>query len=203
MISSAIVQAFAFVLLAAAPIKVHLYSASGFNALTPERVDEMFAMVADYWRAQKGIDLVVTKRRYIKNKFKQYHCISELCRFKLLQAWRKWAAKRNNNRKILKLIVLPPIVDGGSWYLAGYAASHCSLLVGDSVAYAAAQEYNAQGVPRFWHSAVGLAHEIGHLLGAAHSTGLMDTGVLWNTTEGVWPELDFKAAKSIKQCTGQ
>lgn len=203
MLSGAIFQAAFFIVSLALPIKVHLYSASGFNALAPERVDQMFAMAADYWRIQKGVDLVVTKRRYVKNKFKQFHCISESCRLKLLHAWRKWAAKRNNNRKILKIFVLPPIVDQGAYYVAGFAAGHCTYTLGDSVLYTTAQEYNAQGVPRFWHSAISLTHEIGHLLGASHTTGLMDTGVLWNTTEGVWPELDYKAAKSIKQCIGQ
>lgn len=75
--------------------------------------------------------------------------------------------------------------DGNYPYLMGYTFRACTKApYTDS--YSTAYFENIDGYPRYWESVTGAAHEIGHQLGAKHSSsGLMRYLVLAYAHEGI------------------
>lgn len=111
-----------------------------------------------------------------------------------------WAIKRRlHSRGRFSLFILPPLRVNGLGYVAG-VAYRCDLYT--RVLNVNAVERNAYGADRKQHSAIAIAHELGHSLGARHddaSSQIMHPNALSWATE---PYLGFaaKARKQIRAC---
>lgn len=190
----------------ATPIKVHLYSTTGPFALTQQRADELFGAASGAIRDELGVDLIVTKRRVMKDRFKTTHCLSETCRLARLNKWQNYFQKRNKKKSILKVLILPPIIDGDKRYIAGYASATCAYRNSNPVMYVNAQEYNQDGVPRFLQAAHGLAHEMLHLIGGKHldtEPNVMHGNTMALVEPPAWLPILAATKESVGKCIGK
>jgi hypothetical protein len=92
----------------------------------------------------------------------------------------------------LKYVVAQPWYDAqGSSWLLGYTNSECSVApakIKNAVSFSNAANFNHLGLPRYWHSANAMIHELGHALGATHyPSGLMQADSLALVTNGFLP----------------
>lgn len=91
--------------------------------------------------------------------------------------WARWAYSHGYKRKGLTYVMIPPFYDNGVPYIGGQAEGVCSPR---GYAVGNAEMVNHLGLDRFYHSATIMAHEIGHLLGASHTSeqSIMNVGAL-------------------------
>jgi hypothetical protein len=71
-------------------------------------------------------------------------------------------------KKTIHVVITPPILNEGNYYLAGYSKGTCTAGRRLSVVVANLQKENQFGQDRWRHSVAILTHEIGHALGASH-----------------------------------
>jgi len=99
--------------------------------------------------------------------------------------------------------ILPPIQHDNSLWLAGQAYQSC--ISGHKVSTSNATIVSALGEPRYRHSVIAAAHEIGHSLGADHDNSLPATIMhgaalqyvnLWNN----WLPISQATLTTIRQC---
>jgi hypothetical protein len=106
----------------------------------------------------------------------------------------------NINRRYKNLslyhCIFPPILDNGSWWIAGHAEGVCQK---GRYSYSNAESKNPiTGALRVYQSMIAQRHEIAHLLGANDSSGcsLMSTGVLYCQNQ----EISAQSIREINKC---
>ncbi len=96
----------------------------------------------------------------------------------LLRVWERRIEKNPRAKKgVITLIIVPPFRDDEfieRYWLAGLANRACGVAnrLNGGVAISAAQSFNYLGAPRLEESFVSMVHEMGHLLGASHTTSI-------------------------------
>lgn len=152
-------------ILVANVITVFLVSVAGQNGLSKAETLKLYQRVEQNLERQLDVDVRVTRFKRVRNLFKEEFTLSR--RLALLRRWEGWFYRRDRNFSVLKIAVLPPIVEAGSFWLAGYATS-CAYRRLNPVAYSNAENANKYGQPRFEHSVAGATHETAHLICAKH-----------------------------------
>lgn len=96
-----------------------------------------------------------------------------------LKVWEKRVAKlRLPRRGRITIVIIPPYQDNNypdRYWLAGLANMTCGVNTrrrSGGVAVSAAEVVNYLGLPRLQESLISMVHEIGHLLGASHTTSV-------------------------------
>lgn len=114
--------------------------------------------------------------------------------------WQKRLPPRAN---IIRHVITPPFFDGKLFYIAGVAPGVCLARWKYAVSTSNAQRTNLAGQDRFWHSAIAMTHELGHVFGCRHtvSRSIMNVGAL--SLEPV-ATLQFapESTRQIYQCIG-
>jgi hypothetical protein len=82
--------------------------------------------------------------------------------------------EKNFRKFWLHHAILPPIQHEGELWMAGQAYLSCSKF-GRKIGTSNAMIANALGEPRYNHSVIAMAHEVGHMLGAKHDNSLPAT----------------------------
>lgn len=89
----------------------------------------------------------------------QFHC------------WESYIRRNYPRKKILQLIIAPPMDDGTDLWIAGYTSQTCALNHEQGIALANAKPWQYRdktGDARIYASAILTAHELGHSCGASH-----------------------------------
>lgn len=93
-----------------------------------------------------------------------------------LYAWQKYGRRNKFDKKVDQIhIITPPIAEGGFNWFAGMAYGFCQS--GAKAISISTAGIDISGNIRVTHSAIGIAHEMAHILGAKHT----DTNDLMNT----------------------
>lgn len=96
-----------------------------------------------------------------------------------LYAWQKYARRNKFNKKVDQVhIIAPPIYENGFNWFAGMAYGLCQS--GANAISISNAGVDTSGTIRITHSAIGIAHEMAHILGAKHTetTDLMNPQAL-------------------------
>lgn len=112
-----------------------------------------------------------------------------------------FVGRRYKGTNTLHHVVLPPIKHEGALYLAGYSYMGCT---GKRVSISNATMFNAVGRPRYKHSVIAMAHELGHLFGADHDDSkpnIMHSAAMQyvDSTQG-WLQFTNKTLGEMSQC---
>ena len=93
-----------------------------------------------------------------------------------LYAWQKYARRNKFDKKVDQIhIITPPIYESGVNWFGGMAYGIC--MAGNKAISLSNAGIDISGNIRITHSAIGIAHEMAHILGAKHT----DTNDLMNT----------------------
>lgn len=155
-------------------IFVSLVNAVGPNSLTDVRVLELFAKVKQHYSEDLNINLQLKRFQHQRDHWKQ--TLNIINRNNIIFKWVRYFARRHQtNKKVLKLVILNPIFDFNSYWLAGMSIATCTYKRSNPVSVSNAEEFNSFGLARFNHSIVAAEHELGHSLGANHDPSLPAT----------------------------
>jgi hypothetical protein len=180
------------------PITVRVAAVRGENALPQAQVRRMVEDALRYYDNACWINFRLAKFETIKNPFPKLLRSLDNAEA-VLYAWEEYFYRRGS-RADVRIAALPPFIDGGKYWLGGYATGTCDR---GGTMYSNAEPKNNSGTSRVVHSAVALRHELGHLLGAKDRSrsGLMDTEVLWKMGSTM-PQLDARSQWEIVKCAG-
>lgn len=116
-----------------------------------------------------------------------------------------FVGSRYRGSKWLHHVILPPILDQeGSRWLAGYSYLSC-YRAGKNISTSNATMQSAQGISRYRHSVIAMAHELGHLLGADHDdsfpASIMHSAAM-HYVDGVegWMSFSRKSIEEFLSC---
>lgn len=153
-------------------VTVHVVHVLGEHAISTTRARELFSIVKGEYSRQLAINLKLKYFRVRNDRISQ----NLNNRISILNYYERVFSRRPRHRWAhVSMAILPPIKDGGIYYLAGYANGTCRFGKRFGVAVANAEETNSYGALRFVHSIVAFMHELGHLLGAKHNDALPAT----------------------------
>lgn len=115
-----------------------------------------------------------------------------------LDALKCYEATAKQRRYVLTHFLAPPLVENNIKFVAGYASGICKKR---GVSYSNVTMLSSFGEPREYVSIVATSHEIGHLLGASHTSTPsimhMDAGYLAKSRRlGLAPE----SRAQIRRC---
>lgn len=178
------------------PVAFHCVVGTNPGSLAPNECASVITRAKTHYRATARIRLLARTIRYINEPAPQL-ITSPSNGLLYLNYLRNMLAGSYPRR--IKYVVGQPWIDaaGNSWIL-GYANTVCSVAprrIAYSVAYSLAANYNHRGEPRYWHSLNALIHELGHALGAEHSseTTIMHANALSYVRDNIlsWSDIDF------------
>lgn len=165
------------------------------------------------WPWQRGF-VLKEAQRYLRKLPTRVHFVqrvlkNQLCNFTLkaesdfysnsLTCFRIF--RRSHDRP--SIFITPPLIaEDGRRAIAGVADTTCSgrfsPLDSNNQALVYGQSENQLGEPRLLGTAVGVAHELGHLLGASHTADSVLDSVMHPAPLGRAPNIEFKS-RSIRQ----
>jgi hypothetical protein len=151
-------------------IPVSLVVATGPSSVTCEQGRQLFEDVKALY-APLGIDLRLRWFRCAPNPRKRP---TKLEGYGVDNAHWWWdetyfVGGRYKGRRAIHYAILPPVSYSGHLWIVGQAyESSCYWARGGGVGISSAMMLNAEGMPRYRHSVIAMAHEIGHLLGFSH-----------------------------------
>lgn len=166
------------------PIRVHLVKVSGDHELSLPNTGTVWDSAAAL-AAQAGVSLQLAKVTLINDIKPQYGTLDQ--RVNRLYYWANQARRRGYLRKVdVVHFLFPPIKDKGQYWFAGLAYNECARGQ-NSISYSNGGT-STGGTVQIRKSAVAVAHEILHILGAKHSSqsDLMNTGAL-ALVDSMWP----------------
>ena len=138
-----------------------------------------------------------------------YGGLSAQSRLSRLYCYTSWLKRRRGraNRREISHFVVPPINDGGTRYIGGYAYKTCAQPGVNAISYSNAQTFNQDGKPRLYHSSVAASHEIGHIRGAPHHdekpATIMHSNVLGEMVAGATSgQVQFHLSSAVSMYCG-
>ena len=153
--------------------QIDLIQSHGFREV-PRQDAIAMREVTFYKFAQIGVKLKRGRVSYTKIKNPDYNLLT-YDRGALF--WQRHLPPRKN---IIRHVMTPPFYDIGLWFIGGVAPGICVVHWKYAVSTSNAQLFNIDGLDRWWHSAIAMTHELGHVFGAKHtkSDSLMNIGAL-------------------------
>lgn len=117
--------------------------------------------------------------------------------------WQKHLPPRTN---IIRHVITPPFYDIGLWFIGGVSPGVCVVRWRYAVSTSNAQLVNLYGEDRWWHSAIAMTHELGHVFGSkdvkdVKDASLMNIGALHFTPVQAL-EFSPASATQIHHCVG-
>lgn len=113
-----------------------------------------------------------------------------------------WAKKLPPRLNIIRHVLTPPFYDEERYWMAGVSIGICLVHYRYAITTSNAQLTNIDGLDRFYHSAISIAHELGHAFGAKHTLtpSIMSSDALYFSP--VWA-LQFATGsiRQMKACT--
>jgi len=183
-------------------VTVNLVHVIGENSLNTGRARQLFSILQGEYQRQTSLNIRI---RYFRTR--NDRLVQNLRnRNAILKYYQRVFSSDRRAPADISMAILPPIKEGGVYYLAGLATGTCRLR-SSGIAVANAEERNSAGVPRFINSIVVVMHEMGHLLGANHIDTLPATTMHSNALAYVDAQggrvLQFhpKSVKEILNCT--
>lgn len=162
----------AFFCLEANAENYHVVHARGYLSASNQEAKEIYAVTQAIWQRETGRELKIRSWQSRRNPFQRFH-ISLGGRATVLWLWEQFAIRKKLKGGLVALV--PPFHQGGLYYIAGMAV-RCG-----KVAMATVEPINQLGEDRRIHSSIVVAHELGHLSGAAHDDsepiGIMNSNV--------------------------
>lgn len=165
-------------------VRVHLVKISGDHELSLPNTGTVWDSAAAL-TAQAGVSLRLARVTLINDIKPQYGTLNQ--RVNRLYYWANQARRRGYFRKVdVVHFLFPPIKDKGQYWFAGLAYNECARGQ-NSISYSNGGT-STGGTVQIRKSAVAVAHEILHILGAKHSSqsDLMNTGAL-ALVDSMWP----------------
>jgi|688.fasta_scaffold02764_41 hypothetical protein len=117
-----------------------------------------------------------------------------------------FTGRRYKGRRAIHYAILPPVQFQGALWIVGQAyESTCYWSGGKRVGISSALMSNAEGRPRYRHSVIAIAHEIGHMLGFSHDetlpVSIMHPGPLSSVDKSsTWLPWPQSALNKLKFC---
>lgn len=158
------------VVASAQTVPVSLVVATGADSVTCEQGRKMFRDVQAIY-APLGVNLRLRWFRCLPNPRRKR---TRLTGYGVDNAhwWYDedyFIGRRNKGRRVVHYALIPPIKYKDGWYIVGQAyQASCYWAPDKRVGMSSAMMFNAEGAPRYRHSVVAMAHEIGHTLGFPH-----------------------------------
>ncbi len=179
-------------------INVHVVQLDGPNGLTGSQFSDSWVAAADHL-SRSGVKLKLKKFSYIADEKPELATLGRI--HQRLLFWRQQAKKRNYHRGVdLVHFIAPPIFEKNTHWFAGMAVGTCSFgLNATSISFAGTSATKGLQIKK---SALGIAHEIAHILGGKHTSGndFMHHGAL-GMVDNVWPmHVDPATINQIRRC---
>lgn len=169
-------------------VKLQVWSEQGGNSLSQARTEELLKHVKEKMKEAR-IRLNIKKVRYGNAANDDWtHGLTTLdgvytaMERGWYQARREGgmfnpkAFKHKKKKRTYKLVLHPGFLYKGELWMAGLANGICPVSEYTRVASSTAHEANEKNQPRFIHSVLVAAHELGHLFGAKHENWTGDGG---------------------------
>lgn len=155
---------------AAQVVPVSLVVATGQDSVTCEEGRRMFRDVQALY-ARIGVELSLRWFKCLPNPRKRE---TKLDGYGVDNAHWWWdedyfVGGRRKGPKVVHHALIPPVQHQGSRYIVGQSyQSSCYWGGGGRISMSSAMMTSAEGLPRYRHSVIAMAHEIGHAIGFDH-----------------------------------
>lgn len=179
-----------------------MHVATGVRGLTISEAEQVFFEASQKIQQDLGITLQLSRLTSGPNLYD-----SDFSgRIASLNNWVRYM-RRNGikpRKKTIHVVITPPILHQGNYYIAGYSKGTCTAGRRHSVVVVNLQKENQFGQDRWSQSVAALTHELSHALGASHvaSATMMNADVMSYVQPPQLPPFALVSYNAIRYCQG-
>lgn len=188
----------------AQPRIVDVYHVQTQYMVSSDELTKMLALV-NKWFDVPGLRVRFRQIIPIEDACAEFNTLAD--RERQFECWQSYMGENYPRKRVLQLIIAPPMDDGTDLWIAGYTSQICTLNAQRGIAMANAKPWQYRdrtGDDRIYASAILTAHELGHACGASHDN---DSGAnIMNSNAGIFGiafmEVQFnqKAISEMRHC---
>lgn len=188
----------------AQPRIVDVYHVQTQYMVSSEELSTMLTLM-NKWFDVPGLRVRFRQVIPIEDKCAAFNTLAD--RERQFECWQSYMGENYPRKRVLQLVIAPPMDDGTDLWIAGYTSQICTLNAQRGIAMANAKPWQYRdrtGDDRIYASAILAAHELGHACGASHDN---DSGAnIMNSNAGIFGiafmEVQFnqKAISEMRHC---